>query len=129
MKPFDETPKAEGQEIHAEIDKHFRFIGREKAKRGHILFEYDATEDKILPAKIEEQPSIVGIDNKIQKGAKKVNMKKNCTYFWALNPKNAEIKIIKAKQEYEQAKSQGDQSDHQTEESNSGIQAADSNPI
>jgi hypothetical protein len=100
MKGLDETPRADGQELVADQSKEFKYVGRRYAKKGHILFEYNAQTDDIVPATILEEKGKVSLDNKIVTGTKKVFQKKDCTYFWALNLKNAQRKILMAKKEF-----------------------------
>lgn len=100
MKGLDENPKPDNQHIVADQAKQFRFVGRQHAKKGHTLFEYNADTDEIVPAIIHEEKGVVGLDKKIVQGTKKVYQKKDCTYFWALNLKNAWKKINTAKKEF-----------------------------
>jgi hypothetical protein len=123
MKGIDETPQSDNTHIIDEKAKEFRFVGRQYARRGQTLFEYDSNTDSIAPAKITQGTPTVDLDNKFTEGGKKVYQRPDCSYFWALNLKNAQRKMDIAKKEFLAMKNQENQEN--TENSDEHSQETD----
>lgn len=83
-------------ELSQQQKKEYKLLGSVSMNRGHILFEYNGDEGTIERADFILNDTI--IVDKVSYDVShnyRVNVKKNCFYFQALNMKNAEKKIIK----------------------------------
>jgi hypothetical protein len=82
--------------VEKQQQKEIKLIGSQRKIRGLILWEYNRKEKTLQPAKYKKQdfsiksltpsPSELHVSNKVQ-------VNEYCTYFQALNRKNAEKKL------------------------------------
>ena len=99
---FDESLKMDAESgIFASIQNQFKYVSRERVKRGQTLFEFNSSTGDIIPAVVLQEKGSTDLKGKLIAGTKRVNKKKDCVYFWALNQRNAERKIKQAVLEYQ----------------------------
>lgn len=101
MKEFESEPEKIEIQVEQQQKKEHKFLGSHKLTPGHIMFEYDTTTGEINPAEYVKQTHTVRLTSlsknpKNLEFHKRINTKKGCVYFQALNKNNAIKKLIKA---------------------------------
>ena len=92
--PLDEQNKKAQTEQMQEQRKEYKFIGSQKAQRGHILFSINLKTFEIKPAIITSK-SAMNIVSKKMEHKNEVKIEPDCYYIQALNKKNVIKKLIK----------------------------------
>lgn len=93
MSAFTETEKPK---IHkeAEVKKENNFIGSKRLRKGHTLFEVNASTGEIKIAEYQTKDVFINSDNSTTK-RKTVIVRENCIYIGALNVENVKKKLSK----------------------------------